>query len=207
MSRRPAIFLDKDGTLVRNVPYNISPERIELAPGAEVGLPLLAAAGYRLVVISNQSGIARGYFNEDALDAVRRRISELLEGIGVQLDGFYYCPHHPAGSVADFALECDCRKPKPGLLVRAAHELDIELSSSWMIGDILDDVEAGHSAGCNSLLLVNGGETEWQLSAARIPDAVADDLAEAARDIRGDLPRRSFQNPYSFSHAGRAAHV
>jgi D-glycero-D-manno-heptose 1,7-bisphosphate phosphatase len=183
MSKRAAIFLDKDGTLVPNVPYNIAPERILLAPGAEVGLPLLSAAGYRLVVISNQSGIARGYFDEQALMAVERRIRELLENIGVPLDGFYYCPHHPTGTVAKYSLECDCRKPKPGLLLWAAAELHLDLAASWMFGDILDDVEAGHRAGCKSLLILNGGETEWDLANERMPDVVAVDLAQAASRV------------------------
>lgn len=183
MSQQAAIFLDKDGTLVRDVPYNVAPERIELAPGAEAALPLLREAGYRFVVVSNQSGIARGYFAEEALAGVRERIEELLNQIEIPLDGFYYCPHYPTGSVAKYARTCECRKPMPGLILRAAHELDIDLPNSWMFGDILDDVEAGHRAGCKSLLVLNGGETEWQLSHDRMPDAVASNLAQAARRV------------------------
>src|SRR5829696_5662353 len=155
MPSRPAIFLDKDGTLVQDVPYNVAPERVLLAPGADVALPRLARRGYQLVVISNQSGVARGYFDESALAGVERRIRELLDEIGVPLAGFYYCPHYAAGCVAEYSIDCDCRKPKPGLLLRAAMDLDLDLTASWMIGDILDDVEAGHAAGCRSILLLN----------------------------------------------------
>lgn len=189
MSAQPAIFIDKDGTLVRDVPYNVAPELIELVPSASIGLPQLVDAGYRLVVISNQSGVARGMFRREAMTRVEQHIGVLLAEIGVQLDGFYYCPHHPLGIVAEFTGACDCRKPKPGLILQAAAELDVDLSRSWMLGDILDDVEAGHRAGCRSLLIQNGGETEWQLSPLRVPDAVVGDLAAAADYILGQCRR------------------
>jgi histidinol-phosphate phosphatase family protein len=183
MTSRPAIFLDKDGTLVRDVPYNVDPARIELGPGAELALPRLARRGYELVVVSNQSGIARGYFEETAMRRVEEHLRELLEKIGVPLAGFYYCPHLVDGSVPQYAVRCDCRKPKPGLLVQAARDLDLDLAASWMIGDILDDVEAGHRTGCRSILLLNGGETAWDVSGERLPDAVAKDLVGAADRI------------------------
>jgi D-glycero-D-manno-heptose 1,7-bisphosphate phosphatase len=178
-----AVFLDKDGTLIEDVPYNVRPERIRLMPGSMEGLRRLHQADYRLIVISNQSGVARGFFPEDALEPVRRRLAELLGEVGVPLAGFYYCPHHPAGSVADYAMECDCRKPRPGLLRRAAAEHGLDLAQSWFIGDILDDVEAGRAAGCRAVLLDNGHETEWMLTPARQPHYRAADLDEAARLI------------------------
>jgi D,D-heptose 1,7-bisphosphate phosphatase len=189
--RRPAVFLDKDGTLVEDVPYNVDPERIRLAAGASTGLPALHAAGYRLVVVSNQSGVARGMFAEAALKDVERKVRKMLEEIAVPLDGFYYCPHHPHGTVAEYAVTCDCRKPAPGLLRRAAADLGIDLAASWMIGDILDDVQAGRAAGCRAILLDNGHETQWMRSPDREPDAVAKDLAEAADIVlsRGGLGR------------------
>ena len=180
MQLQPAIFLDKDGTLVNDVPYNVDPARIELSAGAEVALPQLVQHGFQLVVVSNQSGIARGYFDESALGEVERRLRKLLGLIGVPLAGFYYCPHFAQGRVSPYSIECECRKPKPGLLLRAADDLGLDLSSSWMIGDILDDVEAGHLAGCKSILLINGGETQWEFSSQRLPDAVACDLVGAA---------------------------
>ena len=134
-------------------------------------------------MISNQSGVARGVFAEEALGPVRDRVRDLIANIGVELDGFYYCPHHPEGNVAEYARACDCRKPAPGLLRRAAADLRVDCGTSWMIGDILDDVEAGRAAGCRTVLLDNGHETEWVRSLAREPDAIAPDLAAATRII------------------------
>jgi D-glycero-D-manno-heptose 1,7-bisphosphate phosphatase len=179
----PAVFLDKDGTLIEDVPYNVDPGRIRLAAGAEEGLRLLHAAGYGLIVISNQSGVARGLFPEEALVAVEERLRGLLAGAGVPLLGFYYCPHHPEGVVPGLAVACACRKPEPGLILRAAGEHGIDLTGSWFVGDILDDVEAGRRAGCATVLIDNGHETEWVLSPLRTPHVVAADLAEAARRI------------------------
>ncbi len=181
--KRPAIFLDKDGTLIEDVPYNVDPKKIRLSPGAEEGLLALHEAGYPIVVVSNQSGVARGMFPESALDDVERTLRGLLAEINVPLAGFWYCPHHPQGRVREHAVVCDCRKPAPGLLVEAAAELGINLSRSWMIGDILDDVEAGRKAGCKTILIDNGNETEWRRGRYRRPHHVAANLAEAARLI------------------------
>lgn len=183
MANDPAVFLDKDGTLINDVPFNVNPALIRLTAGAAEGLAELHAAGNRLVIVSNQSGVARGLFPETALRAVEAKLRELLEEIGVPLAGFYYCPHHPKGSVAEYARACECRKPAPGLLRRAAAELRLHLPDSWMIGDILDDVQAGGAAGCRTVLLDNGHETEWRRSPEREPDLIAPDLAAAARAI------------------------
>jgi D-glycero-D-manno-heptose 1,7-bisphosphate phosphatase len=180
------IFLDKDGTLVEDLPYNIDPARIRLAPGAEAGLRSFHAAGYRLIVISNQSGVALGLFPEWALLAVHKRLVQLLEAVGVPLAGSYYCPHHPDGRVAAYAIACRCRKPQPGLIAAAARDHAIDLARSWFVGDILDDIEAGHRGGCRTVLLDNGHETEWKRSPLRCPHYVAADLAEAARLITGE---------------------
>lgn len=179
----PVVFLDKDGTLVKDVPYNVDPDQIILEEGAASGLRRLAEAGFRFVIVSNQSGVARGYFKEEALGPVIDRMNALVEqATSVPLEGFYYCPHHPAGSVARYAVECNCRKPRPGLLLTAANELGIDLRASWMVGDILNDVEAGNRAGCRTILIDNGNETEWQPGPFRTPDFVAADL-NAAADI------------------------
>jgi D,D-heptose 1,7-bisphosphate phosphatase len=178
-----AVFLDKDGTLIKDVPYNVNPDLIELTLGAIEGLQLLQKLGYKLIVISNQSGVARGYFPESKLVGVQEHLCKLFLEQGVKLDGFYYCPHHPDGAIAEYAITCDCRKPEPGLILRAACEHNINLLSSWFIGDILNDVEAGHRAGCQTILIDNGNETEWQLSPMRIPHFVVNDLAIAAQMI------------------------
>jgi D-glycero-D-manno-heptose 1,7-bisphosphate phosphatase len=178
-----AVFLDKDGTLIEDVPYNVDPARMRLLPGVRAGLQALHSRGYRLIVVSNQSGVARGYFAEDALMAVEQRLRGLLAEAGVPLAGFYYCPHHPEGINASYAITCDCRKPEPGLLLKASTVQGIDLRQSWLVGDILDDIEAGRRAGCKTILIDNGNETEWVLSPFRQPDAVAADVAEAAKII------------------------
>ena len=180
---RSEVFFDKDGTLIDDVPYNVDPARVTLAPGAATAVRRLADAGYALVVVTNQSGVARGLFPEEHLQAVADRLRELLAEHGAPLAGYYYCPHHPAGCVARYAVVCSCRKPAPAMILRAADELVLDLSRSWAIGDILDDVCAGRRAGCRTILIDTGHETEWQWSADRCPEFIAPDLAEAARYV------------------------
>ena len=177
------VFLDKDGTLIDNVPYNVDPALVRLSRGADDGLRRLHAAGYRLALVSNQSGVARDLFPEDALDGVTRRLRALLAPLGVELGEALYCPHDPNGALPRYRVACDCRKPAPGLLLRAARSLGADLARSWMVGDLLDDVEAGHRAGCRTVLVESGGETEWRDGEHRRPHYRARDLAEAARMI------------------------
>jgi D-glycero-D-manno-heptose 1,7-bisphosphate phosphatase len=178
-----AVFLDKDGTLIKDIPYNVNPDLIELTEGAVEGLKLLYGAGYKLIVVSNQSGIARGLFKESDLTPVETRISELLSNAGLPLSGFYFCPHHPDGRIRAYSENCMCRKPRPGMLFTAARKFNINLASSWMVGDILDDIEAGRRADCNTILIANGNETEWTLSPLRRPHFSAPNLLEAAHII------------------------
>jgi D-glycero-D-manno-heptose 1,7-bisphosphate phosphatase len=175
-----AVFLDKDGTLIEDVPYNVDPERIRLMSGAAEGLQRLHRAGFRLIVVSNQSGVARGLFAEDALTAVEARLRTLLAEVGIPLAGFYTCPHLPEGCVPAYTRACDCRKPEPGLIRRAAREHAVDLTRSWMVGDILNDIEAGRRAGCRTVLVDNGGETERRITPARTPEYVVRDLRQAA---------------------------
>jgi histidinol-phosphate phosphatase family protein len=183
MGTARAILIDKDGTLVEDVPYNVDPARIRLAPGVIEGLRLLRDAGFKLIVVSNQSGLARGRFTEADLAGAERALRAALRRDGVEPDGFYYCPHHPEGVVRRYAMECTCRKPRPGLVQMAGREHRLALEESWMVGDILDDVEAGHRAGCRAILVDVGNETEWQLSALRTPATIVHDFSEAARYI------------------------
>jgi D-glycero-D-manno-heptose 1,7-bisphosphate phosphatase len=180
---RPAVFLDKDGTLIENVPYNVDRTRIRLRPHAVDALLLLSGLGYDLIVVSNQPGVAFGRFPHGALAAVEEHLNDLFLAHGFRLTDCYWCPHHPEGTVQDYALTCGCRKPMPGLLHAAAREHGIDLARSWLVGDILDDVEAGRRAGCRTVLLDVGSETEWRPSALRKPDVVAKDLLEAAEAI------------------------
>lgn len=180
---RKAVFIDKDGTLVRNVPYNADAALVTLEDGAAEGLKMLHARGYALVVASNQSGIAHGYFSEAEFLAMMDKMQDMLP---VQLDGYFYCPHHPEGSIPPYTVACQCRKPQPGLLLEAADKLRIDLGNSWMIGDILHDVEAGNKAGCRTILIDNGNETEWNVSPMRRPTFIARDMVEAAALIIGN---------------------
>jgi histidinol-phosphate phosphatase family protein len=181
-----AVFLDKDGTLIEEVPYNVDPVRIRFAPGAVEGLRLLHGAGYLLIVISNQSGVARGYFSEAALEAVDVKLRSMFSEIGVSLAAFYYCPHHPDGVTLLYAIRCSCRKPEPGMLIRAGREHDIDLERSWFVGDILNDAEAGNRAGCKTILIDNGNETEWTLTPQRVPNHTVVNFNEAARVIMSE---------------------
>ncbi len=178
-----AVFLDKDGTLIPDVPYNVDPARITLYPDVAEALLTLQRAGFKLIVVSNQAGVARGYFPETALTAVESRLRTLLGEAGVVLDDFRYCPHHPAGSVAEYAIDCTCRKPQPGMLLLIAEEQEIDLRESWMAGDILNDVEAGNRAGCRTILIDRGNETEWLTGPFRTPTATVNSFSKAADQI------------------------
>ena len=178
---RPAVFIDKDGTLIVDVPYNVDTALLRFTPNALEGLQCLDRAGYALVVVTNQPGIAAGRFTRAEFARLQRAlVNRVWEEAGVELTGFYTCPHAPA---AGPATACLCRKPAPGMLRQAALSHHFDLQRSWMIGDILDDVEAGRRAGCRSVLLDVGNETEWRLSPLREPQHRAVDLLDAARHI------------------------
>jgi D-glycero-D-manno-heptose 1,7-bisphosphate phosphatase len=193
-----AVFLDKDGTLIENEPFNVNPDRINLVRGAELALRRLHKLGYALFVVSNQPGVALGYFEEAALRRVERHLRERLADFCVPLAGFYYCPHHPSGQVAAYSGPCACRKPAPGLVRKAARAHGIYLSRSWLIGDILDDVEAGKRAGCGTILINNGNETEWVQGPLRTPDHVVSSLPEAVDRIESarGLERVALENRF-----------
>jgi histidinol-phosphate phosphatase family protein len=178
-----AVFIDKDGTLIQNVPYNVDPDKVKLNSYAAEAIESFKANGFVVVVISNQSGVAWGYFEEDALKSINARIQELLLPANVAIDAFYYCPHHPDAQHERYAIKCSCRKPNPGMLLQAAVDLNIDLSLSWMIGDILHDVEAGNKAGCATILLDMGHETEWLTNEQRWPSYIVKNWEEAARII------------------------
>jgi D-glycero-D-manno-heptose 1,7-bisphosphate phosphatase len=175
---RAALFLDRDGTLVEPRHYPSRPEDLILYDDLGARLRALRAAGYALVVITNQSGLARGYFDAAALARMHAHLRALLAQAGVTLDGVYHCPHHVDGVVPELAIACGCRKPQPGLLLRAARELDLALERSWFIGDILDDVEAGNRAGCRTVLVDLGTESP-PAHPLRRPSFVARDTGHA----------------------------
>jgi D-glycero-D-manno-heptose 1,7-bisphosphate phosphatase len=145
--RRPAVFLDRDGTLIEDVPYLDDPSGIRFLPGAAEALVRLRRAGFARVLVTNQSGIGRGFFTEDRLREIHVELEGRLAGVGASLDGIYYCPSAPSEE------DCPDRKPAPGMLLRGAVELGIDLDASWMVGDKMSDVLAGLNAGCRSILL------------------------------------------------------
>lgn len=177
--RRGVVFLDKDGTLIEDLPYNVDPDRIRLAPGAARAIGRFGAAGLDLVVATNQSGVARGYFTERDLDRVEEHLRGVIQAAGARLAGFYACPHLPEGT-GPYAVECACRKPEPGLLLRACRELGVDPGESWFIGDTWMDVAAGRAAGCRTILVGPEYRTAPHLPADRRPDHAVRDLAQAA---------------------------
>ena len=191
-----AVFLDKDGTLIRNVSYNVNPDLVEFEPYAFEALKFLQQHGFLLAIITNQPGVAFGYFTEKELEHLQTHIAKMLEKQKVLLNGFYYCPHHPEGQVDEYSIICDCSKPAPGLLIRAAKEMNIDLKQSWMIGDILNDIEAGNRAGCKTILINNGNETLWELNNAREPDYIVDHLLHAAEIIVAKKINSFFHNEF-----------
>lgn len=168
------MFLDRDGVLIEDTGYPDDPEAISLLPGVGDGLRKLRDAGWRLVVVSNQSGVARGKFSIERLHSVHQRLRELLALEDVQLDALYFCPHHPQGSTEPYVHDCDHRKPQPGMLRSAAAELGLDLAACWLIGDRESDVRAAHRAGCRAALL-GTGPTAAELR--------CETLAEAAGEI------------------------
>lgn len=178
-----ALFLDRDGTLVHPRHYPTLPEELRLYAGIGQELRRLQRAGFRLVVVTNQSGIARGYLTRDDLQVMHDHLARELWRFGVTLDAVYYCPHHPAGVVPELAIRCGCRKPAPGMLLQAANDLDLDLSASWMVGDILDDVEAGNHAGSRTVLVDLGTEGRPRHPVRR-PDYVARNTRHAFRLVQ-----------------------
>ncbi len=166
MPKSPGIFLDRDGTVIHDTGYIGDPDLVEFLPAVLTALRRFQDAGYRLIVISNQSGIGRGVITQEQYELVARRIADRLSEHGIYIDT-YYCPHSPDD-------QCECRKPNPFLLLRAAQDLDIDLTRSYMIGDRLTDVEAGAAAGCKTILLAQGQFAERSSSGLH-PDHVCPD--------------------------------
>ncbi len=177
-----AVFMDRDGTLIRNYHYCRDPRLVRLLPGVEPALRWLGSAGYRLIVVTNQSGVARGHVTEEDLAAVHGRLRHLLAAEGIVLEAMSYCPHCLEGTGNGYVGPCLCRKPEPGLLFRTAVERGISLRQSWHIGDVLADVEAGNRAGCRTVLLDLGTEPLPD-AAIRVPTYLARNLPHAARLI------------------------
>ena len=153
---RRAVFLDRDGTINIEKNYLHKIEDFEFIPGAPEAIKKLKDAGFLVIVVSNQSGVARGYFDEESVDQLHQHIQTELAFYGTSIDGFYFCPHHPDKGLGSYRAACNCRKGNPGMLLQAAREHDLDLQKSFMVGDKLADIEAGERAGCRSLLVLTG---------------------------------------------------
>ena len=182
MAINRAVFLDRDGTINVERDFLHRPEEFHFIPGAAQAIRLLKEAGFRVIVVTNQSGIARGYYDEAALNRLHKYMDGELISFGASIDAYYFCPHHPEYSSDDKGKTCECRKPLAGMLFKAAADFSLDLSASFIIGDKLADVQAGLNAGCRPLLVRTGyGAGE----AAKLPTGVLvyDDLLTAARAI------------------------
>jgi len=182
---RKACFLDRDGVLIEEENYLSDPEKVRLCHGAAEAIRALRAAGYAIVVVSNQAGVARGYFKIESIASVEAAIAALLAKEGVSVDAWHYCPHHPKGKIPEYSIDCDCRKPAPGMLLKAAKEMGLDLSASMMIGDKLSDVEAAFNAGCQKAALVRTGHgLEQDLSSPLAARSIlTDDILDAAKKL------------------------
>lgn len=180
---KPAVFLDRDGTLNVEKNYLYRVEDFEFIPGAVEAVSMLNHAGFLVVVLTNQSGIARGFYSEADLRQLHRHVDALLAAEGARVDAWYYCPHHPEGR-EPYRQPCNCRKPLPGMLLQAAEEHGINLKESVMIGDKLADIQAALAAGCRPILVRTGYGAEAEQN---LPSGieVCDDLLAAVRGITG----------------------
>lgn len=183
--KNSAVFLDRDGTINEEVKYLSRLEQLDLFPFTFEAIRMINESGMKAVVITNQSGVARGFFKETFLDTVHARINELLGEKGAHIDRFYYCPHHPIYGNGPYKVDCDCRKPKPGLIMKAMEDLQIDLSRSYIIGDMIKDLQAGHNAGVKKAILVKTGYGEDVVEAG-IATYVADNILDAVKWIMKD---------------------
>ena len=185
--RRRAVFMDRDGTILDEVGYVNHVDRVRLLARSAPAVRRVNASGLQAVVVTNQAGVARGYFPEWLVDDVHERLRSLLADEGARLDGIYYCPHHPEVGGEAYRKDCDCRKPRTGMLLRAAEEMGIDLASSYVVGDTVKDVEAGCAVGAVTVLVLTGyGRGELELHSHRWrhrPHHVAGDLLDAVEWI------------------------
>ena len=214
MAKGRAIFLDRDNTLIHDPGYISHPDQVVLVDGVAEALKDLRALGYRLVVVTNQSAVARGIITEAVLREIHHRMETLLAEQGARLDRIYYCPHHPDGVVERYRGQSDWRKPNPGMLLTAAQEMDMDLTRSWCIGDSFSDVEAGARAGCKTILIDGPspsrsgapGPAQGSPQRAPTPDYVAVNLREAVnivKKVHRDSAMDSTQNRLETVHPNK----
>ena len=184
MKRNAAVFMDRDGTLNEEVGYLSRLDALVLIPGAGEAVRRINESGMKAVVVSNQSGIARGYFTEAFVESVHDLLNRMLREQGAHIDRFYFCPHHPVHGNGPYKIQCDCRKPEPGLLLRAAEELDIDLGRSYLIGDMLKDIDTAKKVGAKGVLVRTGYGRN--IIVTDKPAYIAEDILDATRWILED---------------------
>jgi len=179
--------VDRDGTLIREVGYLSRVEQIEILPGVPEAIELLRRSGFKVAVVTNQSAVARGFITEGELRKIHRELERQLAGHGAFVDGIYYCPHHPEVGLPEYLLDCDCRKPRTGMIEAATKDLEIDVRGSYVVGDKIIDIELAHKAGASGILVMTGyGREELKsLSSERKvwPDHIADDMYDAVKWI------------------------
>ena len=181
------VFIDRDGTLSEEVGYINHLSRFQVYPWSAEAIRNLNLGGLRAIVVTNQAGVARGYFEESLIHEVHQKLRDEIGQAGAYLDAIYYCPHHPSAGKPPYQRDCDCRKPKPGMLLRAAKELGIDLKHSFVVGDRYSDIELAHNAGTHSIFVLSGyglGEYQYQRQNWKLqPDWIAKNLLEATEII------------------------
>lgn len=184
MRLKPAVFLDRDGTITEEIGYVNHEDRLRLMQRTGAAIRLLNEVGLPVVVVTNQAGVARGYFKEEMIHTVHARMQEMLAAEGARVDGIYYCPHHPRTGPPEYRIACNCRKPETGMIERACAELGLDASRSFMVGDKASDVEFGRRVGARGILVLTGygrGERQYQPEKyQQEPDFIATDLFDAA---------------------------
>jgi D-glycero-D-manno-heptose 1,7-bisphosphate phosphatase len=175
-----AIFIDRDGTIIKECEYLSEPEKVIILSGVIEGLKLLKHHNFKCIVVSNQSGVARGYFKLSNVLSIEEKINEFLIIEGIKIDAYYYCPHHIDGIIKEYAIDCNCRKPKIQMALNAQKEFDINLSESYMIGDKDIDIQFGKNFGAKGTILVKTGYGKKFLKSGKIlPDFIATDFIDA----------------------------
>lgn len=176
-----AVFLDRDGTINEEVNYLGDPAQLKLTPGAAKAIHLLNSHNIPVIVVTNQAGIARGYFNEAQMHLVHQALDLMLAPVNAKIDAYYFCPHHPTAGIGKYKTNCACRKPEPGMLHQAAQDLHLDLSKSYLVGDKLTDIQAGNHAGCQTVLVKTGyGTEESKIKQDEIEiDRISPDLLDA----------------------------
>ena len=176
-----AVFLDRDGTIVEDVGYLHELDKVKFLPGASKAIKLINESGFKVIIITNQAGVARGYFTEEAVKEINKYIQETLAREEAFIDMIYFCPHHVEGIIEEYRKDCYCRKPNPGMIEKATREFSLDLKNSFVIGDKISDIEAGHRAGCRTILLTGEDHSHNEKEGTTISDHIVPDLYQAVK--------------------------